>query len=181
MSKKQALGSIPTFNEVVRPTEKMDLFNNEEKKDKTKDVLEEVKKQVLEDAEKERNLNNRQLNRKKEQEALKKLKEAEEEQENNEEDNNEEKEKSSTKKGVRKGYKRQTFVIREDLLELIQALSSFNEAMQVDLLEAIIEAGLETIDETEKEKALTSYRKNKKTGQEKSKNNIAKLFKQERK
>lgn len=189
MSKKEALGSIPTFENVAKATEDLDLFNdatepkkeekNESKKDLEKELKEKMRKQVLEEAEaKRKKLNNEAKKSTKTitDEEIEATLEAGKKQNT---DNNEQTPiKPSTKKGVRTGYKRQTFVIREDLLELIQALCNVNEIMQVDLLEAFIEKGLADISDDTKEKALASYRREQKQDKtEIAKKNVAKLFK----
>lgn len=173
---KNALGSIPTFENVARATEDLDLFN-EEPKAEVKEVKEDAENKVKEDL--KRQLLEQVGKRKEENQAKKpkieakvinsfkeiKAQEVEEQSQD----------KPSTKKGVRSGYKRQTFVIRDDLLELIQALSFSQDIMQVDLLEALIEKGLADIKQEVKDKALVEYRKQL-NNEEQAKENIAKLF-----
>ncbi len=172
MSKKEsALGSIPTFENVARATEDLDLFKEEPKAEEKTISQEELKKKILADAmkKKEEQRPKQETERKKIVETITKNVE--------EEPTTEAGQKPSTKKGVRKGYKRQTFVIREDLLEMLQALCSYNDLMQVDLLEALIEKGLADISEETKEKALASYKKEQnKDKKEETKKEIAKLF-----
>lgn len=188
MSKK-ALGSIPTFEKVAESTTNSikndldDLFKEDAKEeinlDKNKDK-EDLKKSILAEAGKQREEAKKEINktsRKTEKEIIKELKEAEERP--LEETNNDAKEKKpSTKLGLRAGYKRQTFVIREDLLEMIQALSNIDkEVSQANILEALIETGLKDISEDKKEKALASYRSEKQLSkEEKAKNKVDKLF-----
>lgn len=176
MSKKEnALGSIPTFENVARATESLDLFTEEVETKEQKERKEkeaEARKLILAEAQKEKEQKKKDAEPRRHLEAkvLKELQETELEK-------NSSIIESSTKKGVRKGYKRQTFVIREDLLEMIQALSKTKEIMQVDLLEYFIEKGLAGISEEEKEKALAHYKKeNIEQKIEKSKENITKLF-----
>ena len=172
MSKKEsALGSIPTFENVARATEDLDLFKEEPKAEKETISQDELKKKILADAmkKKEEQRPKQETERKKIVETITKNIE--------EEPTTEAGQKPSTKKGVRTGYKRQTFVIRDDLLEMIQALCSYNDLMQVDLLEALIEKGLADISDDTKEKALASYRKEQnKDKKEETKKEIAKLF-----
>ena len=172
MSKKEsALGSIPTFENVARATEDLDLFKEEPKVEEKTISQEELKKKILADAmkKKEEQRPKQETERKKIVETITKKVE--------EEPTTEAGQKPSTKKGVRTGYKRQTFVIRDDLLEMIQALCSYNDLMQVDLLEALIEKGLADISEETKEKALASYKKaQNKDKKEETKKEIAKLF-----
>ena len=172
MSKKEnALGSIPTFENVARATEDLDLFKEEPKAEEKTISQEELKKKILADAmkKKEEQRPKQETERKKIVETITKKVE--------EEPTTEAGQKPSTKKGVRTGYKRQTFVIRDDLLEMIQALCSYNDLMQVDLLEALIEKGLADISEETKEKALASYKKEQnKDKKEETKKEIAKLF-----
>ena len=172
MSKKEsALGSIPTFENVARATEDLDLFKEEPKAEEKTISQEELKKKILADAmkKKEEQRPKQETERKKIVETITKNIE--------EEPTTEAGQKPSTKKGVRTGYKRQTFVIRDDLLEMIQALCSYNDLMQVDLLEALIEKGLADISDDTKEKALASYRKEQnKDKKEETKKEIAKLF-----
>lgn len=172
MSKKEsALGSIPTFENVARATEDLDLFKEEPKAEEKTISQEELKKKILADAmkKKEEQRPKQETERKKIVETITKNVE--------EEPTTEAGQKPSTKKGVRTGYKRQTFVIRDDLLEMIQALCSYNDLMQVDLLEALIEKGLADISEETKEKALASYKKEQnKDKKEETKKEIAKLF-----
>ena len=172
MSKKEsALGSIPTFENVARATEDLDLFKDEPKAEEKTISQEELKKKILADAmkKKEEQRPKQETERKKIVETITKKVE--------EEPTTEAGQKPSTKKGVRTGYKRQTFVIRDDLLEMIQALCSYNDLMQVDLLEALIEKGLADISEETKEKALASYKKEQnKDKKEETKKEIAKLF-----
>ena len=66
--------------------------------------------------------------------------------------------KPSTQRAVRKGYIRQTFVISKENLEIIRALTSFLNTTQVDLLEALINKGLEVFSDKDKEQALNLYR-----------------------
>lgn len=172
MSKKEsALGSIPTFENVARATEDLDLFKEEPKAEEKTISQEELKKKILADAmkKKEEQRPKQEADKKKIVETITKKVE--------EEPTTEAEQKPSTKKGVRTGYKRQTFVIRDDLLEMIQALCSYNDLMQVDLLEALIEKGLADISEETKEKALASYKKEQnKDKKEETKKEIAKLF-----
>jgi len=172
MSKKEsALGSIPTFENVARATEDLDLFKEEPKAEEKTISQEELKKKILADAmkKKEEQRPKQETERKKIVETITKNVE--------EEPTTEAGQKPSTKKGVRTGYKRQTFVIRDDLLEMIQALCSYNDLMQVDLLEALIEKGLADISDETKEKALASYKKEQnKDKKEETKKEIAKLF-----
>lgn len=172
MSKKEsALGSIPTFENVARATEDLDLFKEEPKAEEKTISQEELKKKILADAmkKKEEQRPKQEADKKKIVETITKKVE--------EEPTTEAGQKPSTKKGVRTGYKRQTFVIRDDLLEMIQALCSYNDLMQVDLLEALIEKGLADISEETKEKALASYKKEQnKDKKEETKKEIAKLF-----
>ncbi len=172
MSKKEsALGSIPTFENVARATEDLDLFKEEPKAKEKTISQEELKKKILADAmkKKEEQRPKQETERKKIVETITKNIE--------EEPTTEAGQKPSTKKGVRTGYKRQTFVIRDDLLEMIQALCSYNDLMQVDLLEALIEKGLADISDETKEKALASYKKEQnKDKKEETKKEIAKLF-----
>ena len=172
MSKKEsALGSIPTFENVARATEDLDLFKEEPKAEEKTISQEELKKKILADAmkKKEEQRPKQEQDKKKIVETITKKVEKE--------PTTEAGQKPSTKKGVRAGYKRQTFVIRDDLLEMIQALCSYNELMQVDLLEALIEKGLADISEETKEKALASYKKEQnKDKKEEIKKEIAKLF-----
>lgn len=172
MSKKEsALGSIPTFENVARATEDLDLFKEEPKAEEKTISQEELKKKILADAmkKKEEQRPKQETERKKIVETITKNIE--------EEPTTEAGQKPSTKKGVRTGYKRQTFVIRDDLLEMIQALCSYNDLMQVDLLEALIEKGLADISDETKEKALASYKKEQnKDKKEETKKEIAKLF-----
>jgi len=172
MSKKEsALGSIPTFENVARATEDLDLFKEEPKAEKETISQEELKKKILADAmkKKEEQRPKQETDKKKIVETITKKVE--------EEPTTEAGQKPSTKKGVRTGYKRQTFVIRDDLLEMIQALCSYNDLMQVDLLEALIEKGLADISDETKEKALASYKKEQnKDKKEETKKEIAKLF-----
>lgn len=172
MSKKEsALGSIPTFENVARATEDLDLFKEEPKAEEKTISQDELKKKILADAmkKKEEQRPKQETERKKIVETITKKVE--------EEPTTEAGQKPSTKKGVRTGYKRQTFVIRDDLLEMIQALCSYNDLMQVDLLEALIEKGLADISEETKEKALASYKKEQnKDKKEETKKEIAKLF-----
>lgn len=174
MSKKEsALGSIPTFENVARATEDLDLFKEEPKAEEKTISQEELKKKILADAmkKKEEQRPKQETERKKIVETI--TKNVEEPTEPTTEAG----QKPSTKKGVRTGYKRQTFVIRDDLLEMIQALCSYNDLMQVDLLEALIEKGLADISEETKEKALASYKKEQnKDKKEETKKEIAKLF-----
>lgn len=174
MSKKEsALGSIPTFENVARATEDLDLFKDEPKAEEKTISQDELKKKILADAmkKKEEQRPKQETERKKIVETItKKVEEPSE-------PTTEAGQKPSTKKGVRTGYKRQTFVIRDDLLEMIQALCSYNDLMQVDLLEALIEKGLADISEETKEKALASYKKEQnKDKKEETKKEIAKLF-----
>jgi len=174
MSKKEsALGSIPTFENVARATEDLDLFKEEPKAEEKTISQDELKKKILADAmkKKEEQRPKQETERKKIVETItKKVEEPSE-------PTTEAGQKPSTKKGVRTGYKRQTFVIRDDLLEMIQALCSYNDLMQVDLLEALIEKGLADISEETKEKALASYKKEQnKDKKEETKKEIAKLF-----
>ena len=175
MSKKEsALGSIPTFENVARATEDLDLFKEEPKAEEKTISQEELKKKILADAmkKKEEQRPKQEADKKKIVETI--TKKVEEELT---EPTTEAGQKPSTKKGVRTGYKRQTFVIRDDLLEMIQALCSYNDLMQVDLLEALIEKGLADISEETKEKALASYKKEQnKDKKEETKKEIAKLF-----
>lgn len=172
MSKKEnALGSIPTFENVARATEDLDLFKDEPKAEEKTISQEELKKKILADAmkQKEEQRPKQETDKKKIVETITKKAE--------EEPTTEAEQKPSTKKGVRTGYKRQTFVIRDDLLEMIQALCSYNDLMQVDLLEALIEKGLADISDETKEKALASYKKEQnKDKKEETKKEIAKLF-----
>ena len=175
MSKKEnALGSIPTFENVARATEDLDLFKEEPKAEEKTISQDELKKKILADAmkKKEEQRPKQETDKKKIVETI--TKKVEEELT---EPTTEAGQKPSTKKGVRTGYKRQTFVIRDDLLEMIQALCSYNDLMQVDLLEALIEKGLADISEETKEKALASYKKEQnKDKKEETKKEIAKLF-----
>jgi len=175
MSKKEnALGSIPTFENVARATEDLDLFKEEPKAEEKTISQEELKKKILADAmkKKEEQRPKQETDKKKIVETI--TKKVEEELT---EPTTEAGQKPSTKKGVRTGYKRQTFVIRDDLLEMIQALCSYNDLMQVDLLEALIEKGLADISDETKEKALASYKKEQnKDKKEETKKEIAKLF-----
>ena len=188
---KNALGSIPIFENVAGSTttikQDLDLFKEtateepkkEVKEDKEKKVKEDLRKQLLAQAGKEREEAKLEVNkasRQVEKEIRKELKEVEEK--NLEEPKNSVEKPSSTTKGLRTGYKRQTFVIRDDLLELIQALSSTNkEVSQANILEALIEKGLADIKEEVKEKALASYRKQlQEPKEEKAKITVAKLF-----
>lgn len=172
MSKKEsALGSIPTFENVARATEDLDLFKEEPKAEEKTISQDELKRKILADAmkKKEEQRPKQETERKKIVETITKKVE--------EEPTTEAGQKPSTKKGVRTGYKRQTFVIRDDLLEMIQALCSYNDLMQVDLLEALIEKGLADISDETKEKALASYKKEQnKDKKEETKKEIAKLF-----
>lgn len=190
MSKKEnALGSIPTFENVAKTTQDLDLFLEEpietakEKEEKERKVKEDLKKQLLAEAQKKREETKRKeltITATEGKEIIKQLEEAKEPSNDEPMKSNKSSEKPSTKKGVRTGYKRQTFVIREDLLEMMQALSSYNDIMQVDLLEAFIVKGLAEIDEEKKSKALASYRAEQKKGkdakEEEAKRNVAKLF-----
>lgn len=175
MSKKEsALGSIPTFENVARATEDLDLFKEEPKAEEKTISQDELKKKILADA-----MKKKEEQRPKQEQDKKKIVETitKNLEEEPKEPITEAGQKPSTKKGVRTGYKRQTFVIRDDLLEMIQALCSYNDLMQVDLLEALIEKGLADISEETKEKALASYRKEQnKDKKEETKKEIAKLF-----
>lgn len=183
MKKERALGSIPTFDNVAIATEDLDLFKEEPKKDNKKEkekelkVKEDLKKQILEEAKKQKEelkKETKQTVKDITEEQVKKTIEKAVEVEKVEE--KEEKE-PSTKKGLKAGYKRQTFVIREDLLEMIQALCSYNNIKQAELLEAFIEKSLEEINKDIKEKALASFRKEQnKDKQAEAKKEIAKLF-----
>ena len=175
MSKKEsALGSIPTFENVARATEDLDLFKEEPKAEEKTISQDELKKKILADA-----MKKKEEQRPKQEQDKKKIVETitKKIEEETTEPTTEAEQKPSTKKGVRTGYKRQTFVIRDDLLEMIQALCSYNDLMQVDLLEALIEKGLADISEETKEKALASYKKEQnKDKKEETKKEIAKLF-----
>lgn len=181
MSRKEnALGSIPNFESVATTTQEFDLFIDEPKEPKKETenkVKEDLKKQLLADAKKQREeqkKNEIKVNTTEGKEIIKQLETTEETTPRT--PNNAHIKKPSTKEGIRNGYKRQTFVIREDLLEMIQALCSVNDIMQVDLLEAFIVKGLAGIDEDKKEKALASYRSSKKNKEEVAKRNVEKLF-----
>lgn len=170
MSKEKALGSIPTFESVERATADLDLFNNEPKEESTKEKL---KKDILKDILKEK-----EDFKKTEKEAtIEEMQEDIEEHSKHIEKMQEEalkketkagttKEVASTQRAVRKGYIRQTFVISEENLELIRALTSFLNTKQVDLLEALINKGLEVFSEEDKEEALRQYRNNPKEEKE---------------
>ena len=176
MSKKEnALGSIPTFENVARATEDLDLFKEEPKAEEKTISQEELKKKILADAmkKKEEQRPKQETDKKKIVETI--TKKVEEELT---EPTTEAGQKPSTKVGLKAGYKRQTFVIREDLLEILQALSYVNkEVSQANILEALIEKGLADISEETKEKALASYKKEQnKDKKEETKKEIAKLF-----
>lgn len=187
---KNALGSIPIFENVAGSTttikQDLDLFKTdakeepkkEVKEDKEKKVKEDLKKQLLAQVGKEREEAKLEINKASRQVEKKIIKELKEAEEKSLEEPKNNKEKPSTKKGLKAGYKRQTFVIREDLLEIIQALSSTNkEVSQANILEALIEKGLEDIKEEVKEKALASYRRQQQEPkEEKAKISVAKLF-----
>lgn len=190
MSKKEALGSIPTFENVARATEDLDLFKDatepkkeeikESKEDLAKKLKEEMKQQLLKEAEEKKQELKKETKQPKKRITDEEIKKAYEEAEQEEEETPRSTEKKpSTKVGLKAGYKRQTFVIREDLLEVIQALSFVNkEVSQAKILEALLERGLADINEDVKEKALASYRKEKKENkEEQEKKDIEKLFK----
>ena len=162
MSKDKALGSIPTFESVERATADLDLFNNEQKEENTKEKLKkDILKDILKDKEdfkknkKEETLEEMQENI---EEHAKHIKEMQEQALKQTED--EPKTIASTQRAVRKGYIRQTFVISEENLELIRALTSFLNTKQVDLLEALINEGLKVFSDEDKENALKQFRKN---------------------
>ena len=168
---RDALGSIPTFENVERATTDLDLFNEEpkkvanEKEKRKKDILNDIlkdkeefkktKKEVtIEEMQEDLEEHSKHIE-KIQEEALKKETKAEPK-----------KEVASTQRAVRKGYIRQTFVISEENLELIRALTSFLNTKQVDLLEALINEGLKVFSEEDKEKALRQYRDNSKEEKE---------------
>ena len=70
--------------------------------------------------------------------------------------------KPSNRERLAEGYIRATFEVNEEQLELIKALGLFKEMKQKDILEALIEKGLENISEAVKEEALKHYRSNNK-------------------
>lgn len=178
---KQALGSIPTFDTVERQTEELDIFK-EVKKNDQEAPKEDIRAKLLREM-------------KAEKESFKKEREARKEQDLTLEEIQKEtivlskpvevkpkavrqtkaEEKPSTQRDVRKGYIRQTFVISNENLELIRALSSYQNIKQVDLLEALLERGLADISEEVKDKALKQFRKDA-TGITNN-NNLNNLFK----
>lgn len=160
MSKDKALGSIPTFESVERATADLDLFNNEPKEENTKEKL---KKDILKDILKDKE----DFKKNKKEETLEEMQENIEEHSKHikemqeralKETKDEPKTIASTQRAVRKGYIRQTFVISEENLELIRALTSFLNTKQVDLLEALINEGLKVFSEEDKANALRQFR-----------------------
>lgn len=170
MSKEKALGSIPTFESVERATTDLDLFKEEPKKEES--TKEKLKKDILSNIlkDKEEFKKNRQeatLEETKEfledhNERIKEIQEREIEKETRRSSN----EKPSTQRAVRKGYIRQTFVISKENLEIIRALTSFLNTTQVDLLEALINKGLEVFSDEDKEQALKLFRSSNKEEKE---------------
>lgn len=80
--------------------------------------------------------------------------------------------KPSNKQRLANGYIRATFEVNERQLELIKALTTFQNIKQKDLLEALIERGLADISEDIKESALRYYKHN----EEPKKDNVKDLF-----
>ena len=160
---KQALGSIPTFDAMERKTEDLDIFN--EPKNDQEQPKEDLRKKLLNEMKKERETFKKEKETQKEQtieemqEEVKKLSRPLEETTTTKVTTKANEQKPSTQRDVRKGYIRQTFVISNENLELIRALSSYQEIKQVDLLEAILERGLADISEDTKEQALKHFRK----------------------
>lgn len=153
---KQALGSIPTFDNVSKKGEPLDLFT-EEKSSAEDDLKAKLKEEILKGKEdfkkksKDKEITKQLKERKEQEKALEKMQEEIREQETN---------IASVKRDVRKGYIRQTFVVKEEYLEIIRAISFYHNIKQVNFLEALIEAGLKEIDDKVIEQAVKEYRKN---------------------
>lgn len=162
MKKEKALGSIPTFETKERKTEELDLFKTDKKTDTKKNEKEQLKAQIQEEIEKGKEAFKKSKKEKTLEELEEELKASEKHitkiQENLDNETNTKDNVASTQRAVRKGYIRQTFVISKENLELIRALTSFLQTKQVDLLEALINKGLEVFSEEEKEQALELYR-----------------------
>lgn len=154
---KQALGSIPTFDSVSVKGEPLDLFT-EESKSTEDDLKAKLKEEIIKGKEdfkkktKDKEITKQLKEMKKQEETLKQMQE--------EIEKEKEQPLASVKRDVRKGYIRQTFVIKEEYLEIIRAISFYQNIKQVNFLEALIEAGLKEIDEKVIEQAVKEYRKN---------------------
>lgn len=64
----------------------------------------------------------------------------------------------SNKKHLKEGYTRQTFAVKDEHLELIKALASYKGIEQKQLLETLLERAFKDIDEKVKAEALSFYR-----------------------
>lgn len=64
----------------------------------------------------------------------------------------------SNKKHLKEGYTRQTFAVKDEQLELLRALALYKGIEQKQLLEALLNKAFDSIDTTLKKKALEEYR-----------------------
>lgn len=186
MSKKSALGNIPSFdlgNSVGNingiPISNAETPKEEEiKKDKEK-VLTEIKEvdseeELIKEMEKEsKNYNDKFLDiLEKEKERFKNRSAIYENKEDNikdkianlnvdlDSDSKPTKKdiRPSNKKHLKEGYTRQTFAVKDEHLELLRAIASFKGIEQKQLLEALLNKAFDSIDAKTKEEALSYYR-----------------------
>lgn len=68
--------------------------------------------------------------------------------------------KPSVKANLKEGYTRKTFAISDKQIELILAICKYKGIEQKELLEALIQRGLDELDNNLKEEALKYYKSN---------------------
>lgn len=177
MSKKSALGNIPSFNlgNSVGNINGIPISNAEEPK-KEEPIIKQVASEEELKEEVKKNTKKMEEQEKKFLKVLEKERQRFSSRKDIYEDNLEDKlanldikedsdikpskkdNKPSNKKHLKEGYTRQTFAVKDEHLELLRAIASYKGIEQKQLLEALLNKAFDSIDAKTKEEALSYYR-----------------------
>lgn len=144
MSRKSALGDIPSFNinDSVKTINGIPITKQKEdpKNDEATKLINEYKQKIMNSAEENKVLTTKEQRKntiKSETTTLA---------------------KPSNKIRLMDGYTRHTFAIKDEQLELLRAIALYKDIEQKILLEKLLDKALGSIDEETKQKALKQYK-----------------------
>lgn len=160
MSRKSALGDIPSFNinDSVKTINGIPITNQQE------DPKSEANEKRFNDIQEYKNIINKYKNKvmsTEEKEALT----TKEQREIKDKDAEAIEKKPSNKTRLMEGYTRHTFAVKDEQLELLRAIALYKDIEQKILLEKLLDRALEDIDKDTKQEALKQYKAEDRTDQ----------------
>lgn len=151
MSRKSALGDIPSFNinDSVKTINGIPITNQQEdpKSEEATKIINDYKQKYMKTTE-ESNA----LTTKEQRKTIIKSKETD-------------LVKPSNKTRLMEGYTRHTFAVKDEQLELLRAIALYKDIEQKILLEKLLDRALEDIDKDTKQEALKQYKAEDRTDQ----------------